>query len=52
MPSWDSEAADHLWTEACGKDRWLGATETLEQDIRRGLRRQPLGISHGREHVC
>jgi starch phosphorylase len=35
MPSWDSAAADDLWTKACGKDRWLGTTETLEQDIRR-----------------
>ncbi len=35
MPSWDSEAADDLWTKACGKDRWLGMAETLEEDIRR-----------------
>jgi starch phosphorylase len=37
MPSWDSAPADDLWTEACGKDRWLGTTKTktLEQDIRR-----------------
>jgi starch phosphorylase len=35
MPTWDSAPADDLWTEACGKDRWLGTTETLEQDIRR-----------------
>jgi len=35
MPSWDSAAADDLWTEACGKDRWLGPTEDLEQGIRR-----------------
>jgi starch phosphorylase len=34
-PSWDSAAADELWTTACGKDRWLGTTETLERDIRR-----------------
>jgi starch phosphorylase len=34
MPTWDSAAADDLWTEACGKDRWLGMTETLAQDIR------------------
>ena len=34
MPSWDSAESDALWTEACGKDRWLGKTETLEQDIR------------------
>jgi starch phosphorylase len=35
VPTWDSAAADDLWTEACGKDRWLGPTEPLEQDIRR-----------------
>ena len=35
MPSWDSAESDDLWTETCGKDRWLGTTEALEQDIRR-----------------
>jgi len=35
MPTWDSAPADDLWTESCGKDRWLGTTETLAQDIRR-----------------
>jgi starch phosphorylase len=35
MPTWDSAPADDLWTENCGKDRWLGTTETMEQDIRR-----------------
>ncbi len=35
MPSWDSAAADDLWTGACGKDRWLGTTENLDEDIRR-----------------
>ncbi len=34
MPTWDSGPADDLWTGACGKDRWLGTTQTLEQDIR------------------
>ena len=34
IPTWDSAAADKFWTEACGKDRWLGVMETLEQDIR------------------
>ena len=34
-PSWDSAAADDLWTEVCGKDRWLDTTEKLEQDMRR-----------------
>ena len=35
MPTWDSAEADDLWTESCGKDRWLGMTETLDRDIRR-----------------
>jgi starch phosphorylase len=35
MPTWDSAPADDLWTEACGKDRWLGTVETLDRDIRR-----------------
>jgi glycogen phosphorylase len=34
VPTWDSAPADDLWTEGCGKGRWLGTTETLEQDIR------------------
>ena len=35
MPTWDSAAADELWTKACGKNRWLGMTENLETDLRR-----------------
>jgi starch phosphorylase len=35
MPTWDSAPADDLWTEACGKERWMGTVETLERDIRR-----------------
>jgi glycogen phosphorylase len=35
MPTWDSAAADDLWTETGGKDRWLEPTEQLEQGIRR-----------------
>jgi len=26
-PTWDSAEADDLWTEACGKDRWIRTTE-------------------------
>ena len=33
VPSWDSPWADRLWTEACGKQRWLGSTETLHRAI-------------------
>jgi starch phosphorylase len=34
MPTWDSAAADELWSKTCGKDRWLGTMENLEQNIR------------------
>jgi starch phosphorylase len=34
MSSWDSEEADALWTDSCGKDRWHGTLETLEKDMR------------------
>jgi starch phosphorylase len=33
MPTWDSASADALWTEACGKDRWLKPTDDMEQNI-------------------
>jgi starch phosphorylase len=33
MPSWDSALADKLWTDSCGKDRWLGTLESLCSDI-------------------
>lgn len=35
MPTWDSAAADQLWTDACGKGRWLGLSTTLVADLRR-----------------
>ncbi|MGN6804298.1 MAG: alpha-glucan family phosphorylase [Ginsengibacter sp.] len=35
MPSWDSEIADKLWTQAAGKDRWRGDLESLQRDISR-----------------
>ena len=35
VPSWDSPAADRLWTEAAGKARWLGAYERLPQAVAR-----------------
>jgi glycogen phosphorylase len=37
MPTWDSPEADALWTEACGKERWLGTSETLGPDLRKAL---------------
>jgi glycogen phosphorylase len=35
MPTWDSPEADRLWTEACGKDRWLSEQENMENSIRK-----------------
>ncbi len=34
MPTWDSAAADEVWTDACGKSRWMGTSTTLEADLR------------------
>ncbi len=34
MRSWDSKAADELWTKFCGKPRWMGTTEMLDEHIR------------------
>jgi starch phosphorylase len=33
VPSWDSPGADRLWTEACGKGRWVGALDQLPEQI-------------------
>jgi starch phosphorylase len=34
-PTWDSVAADALWTQACGHDRWRGSMEAVGQDLAR-----------------
>ena len=61
VPSWESAAADHLWAEACGKERWNGDLKTLEQDLRqtpgetlwdfRSQGRQKL-VAYARERVA
>lgn len=33
-PTWDSAAADSLWTKACGQDRWRGLMDTVGSNIR------------------
>jgi len=33
VPSWDSPWADQLWSQACGKGRWMGDTEQLANAI-------------------
>ncbi len=34
-PTWDSAAADSLWTKACGHERWRSTMENVGNDIRR-----------------
>ncbi|MDP1644915.1 MAG: alpha-glucan family phosphorylase [Thiobacillus sp.] len=34
VPSWDSAEADRLWTETCGKARWLGELQHHEALVR------------------
>ncbi|WP_297360079.1 alpha-glucan family phosphorylase [Acidiferrobacter sp.] len=33
--TWDSAHADRVWSDACGKGRWLGELDTLEADLNR-----------------
>jgi len=35
VPSWHSAEASCLWSETCGADTWMEATETLGEKIRR-----------------
>jgi starch phosphorylase len=34
MPTWDSAEADRLWTDCCGKKRWLGDLQKMQESIR------------------
>jgi len=33
-PTWDSAAADRVWTEACGRGCWRGPMDTMGDDMR------------------
>jgi len=33
VPSWDSKAADEVWTRCCGRDRWRGTMEDVSSAI-------------------
>ena len=50
VPSWDSEGADHLWTAAGGKGRWLGELEDLGEAIA-GRTDEELWAMRGRERA-
>ncbi|MHB8346288.1 MAG: alpha-glucan family phosphorylase [Acidiferrobacterales bacterium] len=61
VPTWDSSWADRIWTDACGKDRWLGGLEDLGPAIEalddktlwtfRGQQRSDL-VRYARERVA
>ncbi len=46
VPTWDSAAADAIWTEACGKDRWRHEPEDMGQRIE--VRRARGALGHAR----
>jgi starch phosphorylase len=50
MPSWDSASADALWTQACGKSRWMGATDALSQALH-AIDDEALWRSHGAQRA-
>jgi len=33
VPSWDSDRADRMWTDACGKARWMGTMPTVQSGL-------------------
>lgn len=35
VPSWESVAADDLWEQTCGKDRWSGNLSAIEETLKR-----------------
>ncbi|MGH9563695.1 MAG: alpha-glucan family phosphorylase, partial [Terracidiphilus sp.] len=34
VPTWDSAVSDSVWERCCGKERWRGAMEAVEDDLR------------------
>ncbi|WP_176360081.1 alpha-glucan family phosphorylase [Desulfosediminicola ganghwensis] len=62
VPSWDSAAADTLWTERCGKGSWFSTLETVEYALKnvddeklwtmRNEARQPLITAVRRRLIC
>lgn len=59
VPSWDSQGADRIWTESCGKERWLGDLQNIESRfqsvtdqalwaLRAAARQQVIGFARAR----
>ena len=51
MPTWDSAPADDLWTETCGKDRWLGTARPWSRTSAASPT-PGLAVSHRRQQVA
>jgi starch phosphorylase len=52
MPSWDSAAADEIWSDACGKERWLGDLTTVEENLKKVSDEQLWELrNHGRQRL-
>ena len=47
VPTWDSAAADAIWTKACGKERWRHEPEDMSERNRRD-RRSAVGVARRR----
>jgi len=47
VPTWDSAAADNLWTQSCGQQRWLGSTSPGSHTL--CLRSESLGLTYHRQ---
>ncbi len=60
VPSWHSATSNSVWVEHCGRERWLGTTEELEEKFKavsdemlwdmRNKERQNM-IEYGRERI-
>ena len=47
VSTWDSKASDELWTKHCGKERWLGETDQIEEIDAPGVRPGIMGHAPG-----
>ncbi len=50
VPSWDSPWADALWTEVCGKERWMHGGEMLGENVA-GISDEDLWALRGHERA-
>ena len=51
VATWDSQASDDLWTRHCGKERWLGETNQVEEVIRGVSDQEIWGVRQDSRHT-